>query len=80
MISDYDFESGQWMAAGRGPMRPIVVEASTEEGAKKAFIEEHARQVDEEKRFAKEYALGEIESHFSEAQFLKVFGQPEDLG
>lgn len=80
MICNYDHGDKVWIAAGRGPMRPIVVEGNSYGEAHVGFAEEHAKQVKEEERFAREYEEGEIATHFSEAAFNDIFGQPEDLG
>ena len=48
MICQYDSEAKCWLAAGRGYIRPIVVEALTRKEAMKAYGEEHYRQRGEE--------------------------------
>ena len=59
MICNYDMECRVWIAAGNGPLRPILVEAGTRQDAIHGYTEEHADQIAEEKRFAREYEEGE---------------------
>ena len=52
MIAAYDVECRVWVAAGNGPLRPIVAEAGTREDAVKAYAEQYAEQVGEEYVYA----------------------------
>ncbi len=80
MICSYDLESHVWVAAGNGPMRPIVVEQGTRDDAIKAYGEAFLSQQNEEVRFARQYEQDAINTHFSDKAFENVFGAPGDLG
>ena len=51
MICAFDNESGYWLAAGKGYLRPIVVEA----GTRKEAMDEYMRQCENQQ--ADEYAM-----------------------
>lgn len=70
MICQFDAEIHKWVAAGRGPLRPIVVEAEEISEALTGFYE--ARQAQEHE----EYAMFEAMSGLA----LEREGNVEDLG
>lgn len=56
MITAYDHESNRWLAAGYGPLRPIVCEGITSFEAVAGYERAVAMQIVEEGRMARQYA------------------------
>ena len=58
MIVDYDLDCHVWVAAGKGHMRPIVVEAGSRKDAVAAYDEEFLNQQNEE--YHMEQSMGHL--------------------
>lgn len=72
MICAFDNEAGCWVAAGNGPLRPIVVESDCRAGAVKAYGEAVHNQM------ADEYAMEQQMAHLADCTEGQPYG--EDLG
>ena len=60
MICAYDLEAKCWVAAGKGPLRPIIVEAVTQRDARLAWTEDFEAQQLEETMFARQYEQDQV--------------------
>jgi hypothetical protein len=72
VICEFDSEHRVYVAAGRGPLRPIVVEGHTRAEALKAFEVAVSCQV------AEEYHFEQAMSHLADVDAGEPYG--EDLG
>ena len=73
MIVAYDNEAGCWVAAGNGPLRPIVQEGNSRVEAENAYLKAYENQQ------ADEYAMHEQMAHLGDEAYGDG-GYGEDLG